>query len=248
LAEELAMSRNNRGALRRAQGKLDAAMEDFEYAIKILTRLVEQKGQSESVMIDNNRGAMSRMQVKLVVAIGYSENAIEVLTRTRVIEQDGRRELAVALATSLKNRGYASLVEAKVESAIGDFEKAVEIYARLVGQQGQKDLAPQFAKSLNPIAWIYATTPNTSFRNGSLAKEYALKACQLSEWKSFVPVETLAAACAETGNFADAITWQQKALELAPGQQKIEVRSRLELYKSGSPYRAPLPKRNDPQR
>ena len=92
------------------------------------------------------------------------------------------------------------------------------------------------------MAWILATYPDKSFRDGSKAREYALKACELTEWRVFVPVETLAAACAETGNFAEAVKWQENALKLAPAKLKAELRARLELYKSGNPYRTPLPK------
>ena len=236
-AYELALSRNNRGALRRAQGKLEGATEDFDFAIRILTPLVEQPG--KPLTGNDPHGTVRHAQVNLDVVIGYAEKALEILTRTHVVEPGRRREPAVALAMSLKNRGDAFLVQGRLESALAVFEKGVEVYARLVDQQGEKDLAPQFAKSLSPLAWLYATHPNRSFRDGVKAKAFALEACQLSEWKSFVPIDTLAAACAETGNFADAVKWQEKALELAPAKPKVELQARLELYKSGNPYRAP---------
>jgi tetratricopeptide (TPR) repeat protein len=243
---ELALSHNNRGVVRRAQGKPDAAMGDFEQAITILTRFIEQEGRrelaDEPARSHNHRGMVHRAQVKLDVAMGYSEQALEALLRPRLLEQGGRRQLAVVLAVSLKNRGYAHLVQGKPDAAIGDFKKAMEIYARLVEHEGQVDLAREFARSLKPLAWIYATSPDNSLRNGSKAREYALKACELSEWKAFVLVETLAAAWAESGNFAEAVKWQEKALELAPVTDKVVLRSRLELYKSGKPCRAPLPK------
>jgi tetratricopeptide (TPR) repeat protein len=173
-------------------------------------------------------------RVKLDVAIGFSQNALEVLTRTRMTEEQGRREPSVVLAIALKNRGYALLVQGKVEPAIQDFEKAVVLYARLVGEEGEKDLAQQFAECLNQVAWIYATYPDSSFRDGSKAKEYAFKACQLDEWKSYFMVETLAAACAETGSFAEAVKWQEKALGLAPAKQQVELGSKLRLYRTGN--------------
>ena len=103
-------------------------------------------------------------------------------------------------------------------------------------------MSSQFARSLNALAWIQATSPDPAFRDGNNARNYALQACELSEWKAFVAVETLAAAWAETGNFAEAIKWQEKALELAPLKYRVELRGRLDLYKSGKPYRTTLPK------
>ena len=242
LGDELAMSRNNRGVVRRAQGKLDAAIADFQSAIVLLTQPIQQQARNLSALKDRGRGIFPRARVKLDVAIGFSESSIDVLTRTRVLAPGSRREPAVALAMSLRNRGYAYLVQRKTEAAVDDFQKAVEIFARLVDQDGQKDLAPQFAKSLCPLAWLYATYPDSSFRNGVKAQEYALRACELSEWKAFIPIETLAAACAEKGDFAGAAAWQEKDVDLAPNQQKVDLRSRLEIFKSGNPYRAPLPK------
>jgi tetratricopeptide (TPR) repeat protein len=242
LSCELAMTYNNRGVVHRAQGKLDAAIADFEIAIKTLGMPAGQQDRSELAISNRNRGVVQRDRVKLDVAVGYSEKSIEMLTQTEVVEQGGGNERAVALATALKNRGYAHLVQGKPVAAIADFKDATDIYATLVEQQGQRNLARQFAKTLSPIAWIYATNPDSSLRNGSKAKEYALKACELSDWSLIVPIETLAAACAEAGSFADAVKWQEKAMELAPGEQKAELRPRLELYKSGNPYRAAPPK------
>jgi tetratricopeptide (TPR) repeat protein len=50
-------------------------------------------------------------------------------------------------------------------------------------------------------------------------------------------LDTLAAAYAEAGDFDKAVQWQEKAIELAPEEAKNHYRSRLDLYKSGRPYR-----------
>src|SRR6185503_3848796 len=152
----------------------------------------------------------------------------------------GRSELTVTLAMTLRNRGHAYLVQRKLDGATADFAKAVETYGKLVEQEGQSDLALQFALSLSPLAWIYATHPDQAFRDGRRAKDFALKACELSEWKALAPLQALAAACAETGRLDEAVKWQDKALQLAPREDQAEVRSRLELYRAGKPYRLPL--------
>ena len=245
LANDLVRSYNNRGVVRRAQGKLAPALADFENAIKILTRFIGPGGQGDFTHRpgnDNHPGPGGSTEVKLEVAMGYSESNPEALVRTRLAQQGERTELAVLLAVSLKNRGYAHLLRSQPDAAINDFKNAAEIYASIVERDGETTLGQQFAASLTPIAWVYATNPDNSLRDGIKAREYAMKACQASEWKAFVPLETLAAACAETGNFPDAVKWQQKALELAPAKYKSELSSRLELYRSGNSYRAALPK------
>ena len=49
-------------------------------------------------------------------------------------------------------------------------------------------------------------------------------------------IDTLAAALAETGDFAQAVTWQERAIELNKSPDK-EEEARLELYRKGQPYR-----------
>ena len=93
------------------------------------------------------------------------------------------------------------------------------------------------------LAWLRATCPDASYRDGKQAVTGATKACELSEWKNANAVDTLAAAYAETGQFDKAVEWQQKAIDLAPKEDtKEKGRRRLELYKAGKPYREELEK------
>jgi hypothetical protein len=48
---------------------------------------------------------------------------------------------------------------------------------------------------------------------------------------------TLAAALAETGDFAEAARWQDEALGLYPEEERAAGQARLELYRAGRPYR-----------
>ena len=50
-------------------------------------------------------------------------------------------------------------------------------------------------------------------------------------------LDTLAAAYAANGQFAEAVEQQTKALELVPEQGKADYRRRLELYQAGQAYR-----------
>jgi tetratricopeptide (TPR) repeat protein len=245
LAHDLALGHSNRGVAHRLVGKLDLATRDFESAAAILTRLIEQTKTSElpepAVASPNKPGIHSAPRVTLDVSMVYSGRAPELLTAMRLIGQKPGSEVEIALATSLKNCGYVYQVQGKWAEAIRHFERAAEVYAKLVEQEGQRHLAIQFSKCLSPLAWILASSPDDLLRDGQKAKAYASKACELSQYKASHSLEALAAACAETSDFAEAITWQQKAIELVPGKEQAELRSRLELYRSAKRFRLPLP-------
>ena len=89
------------------------------------------------------------------------------------------------------------------------------------------------------MATIYATCPDAKYRDGKKAVENASKAHQLSGGKIWYYLATLAAAHAESGDFAKAQETQGKAIDLAPETAKPNYRTRLELYKQGKPYREP---------
>ncbi|MCY2988082.1 MAG: tetratricopeptide repeat protein, partial [Planctomycetota bacterium] len=94
-----------------------------------------------------------------------------------------------------------------------------------------------YAKAYFNLAWIQATCPNARYRDGKNAIVNAGKANQLNGGKDLAYIFTLAAAYAEDGRFDRALEWQTKAIELAPENHKERLRSRLELYKLGKPYR-----------
>ena len=71
------------------------------------------------------------------------------------------------------------------------------------------------------------------------------RACELSEWKESAHLETLAAAPAEAGDYANAIRRQQEAVTLVDtdSSNKKTMMERLHLYHSGKPYRDVPPTR-----
>ncbi|MBU6401155.1 MAG: hypothetical protein KGS61_12615 [Verrucomicrobia bacterium] len=104
---ELALACNNRGVVRRAEGKLSIAISDSDSAIQILRRLHEQP---PSPLEQTNRAPRSSAgtpRADRVVAIAYSEATVDLLSRPAVCAEDHETVTAIALATSLKNRGCA---------------------------------------------------------------------------------------------------------------------------------------------
>ena len=75
-----------------------------------------------------------------------------------------------------------------------------------------------------------------------LVVEEAEQACEMSQWHVEAWIDCLAAAYAEAGDFEQAAKYQQQAIDLLGSTQHglytpAESKARLELYKSGMPYR-----------
>ena len=94
--------------------------------------------------------------------------------------------------------------------------------------------------ALISLAWIQATCPDASVRNGSQAVALMEKANQLSNDSDAKVLRTLAAAYAETGRFDDAIATAQKAIAIAKqnGETNVleENQKLLDLYLKHQAY------------
>ncbi|HEX3869765.1 MAG TPA: hypothetical protein VHV77_04985, partial [Pirellulales bacterium] len=88
----------------------------------------------------------------------------------------------------------------------------------------------------NERAWLLATCPDDEFRDGREALASATRACELTKWKAWGFLDTLAAAQAECGEFDSAVETQQKAIDLAPDHERADLKSRLDLYVAGKTY------------
>jgi tetratricopeptide (TPR) repeat protein len=141
----------------------------------------------------------------------------------------------------LLDRGDLWFAAGNMDKACRDFEVALRS-------------APREAEPCTRVAWFLATASDAKFRDGKRARELATRAFALSGWSDWHSLESLAAACAEVGQFELATQWQARALDLV-GRAKVDERdpslidavtkkdaikngqTRLALYKSGKPYR-----------
>ena len=75
--------------------------------------------------------------------------------------------------------------------------------------------APESPALFNDLAWIFATDPDSTLRNGEEAVRLSERACALTNRERPKFLLTLAAAYAEAGRFSDATSTGQNALSLA---------------------------------
>jgi Tfp pilus assembly protein PilF len=130
----------------------------------------------------------------------------------------------------------------------------VEAHAGLAGvlleQGGDKPAIEEFRAALRlkpgdtavlrKLAWVLATDANPDLRDGAEALRLAAQANQKAAPAMASDWDTQAAACAAAGQFADAVTAANKALEAAnaAGQKELaaQIQGRLALYQAGTAF------------
>ncbi len=217
-----------------------------------------QKGQFESAIAEWNKAlALNPEDAKalnnygaLLMRQGRLEEAVRVLQKALRLKPD--------FPSAGDNMGLAMMRSGKLEEALPYFRKAlewkpdsVETRVNLGGvllQLGRHrealaelrtalSLEPDQAIILGNMAWILATSPDNSIRDGSRAIALAEKAVRLSGGTDPLILETLAVAYAGQSRFPDAIAVIEKALNLASHQNNLSLanglKSRLALFRSG---------------
>jgi tetratricopeptide (TPR) repeat protein len=124
--------------------------------------------------------------------------------------------------------GTALIQQGRVREAIEQWQDALAI-------------EPENGNASSNLAWVFATCPEASIRDGGRAVELAEKALHLSGGKIPMIFRVLAAAYAESGRFSEAIQTAQRGIELANSQGNsglaTELQGNIALYQTGSPLR-----------
>jgi tetratricopeptide (TPR) repeat protein len=138
-------------------------------------------------------------------------------------------ELRPENADAHANLGSAFLAKGRVRDAIAEYRNAIRI-------------SPENVAAQSNLAWLLATSPDPSLRNGSeavLLAERAESESSRSENRS-VFLRILAAAYAEAGRFAEAKETAQQALQATEiqGDSNLSnaLRDEIALYELGLPY------------
>ena len=140
--------------------------------------------------------------------------------RAALLIRPGNPDCHTILAIALDESGHS------VE-AIQHYQRALEI-------------SPQSVSALNNLAWLLATCPDASLRNGARAIQLAQQADQFSGGTNAVVLRTLAAGYAEAGQFGKAIESGRAATRVAQMQGDNSLAGELEqqiaLYELGLPF------------
>ena len=113
---------------------------------------------------------------------------------------------------------YAAIGNQRPTQAIKEYNKAWTAGNRREYLLSEKaylkamELDPQWLWPENNLAWLLATCPDASIRDGRKAVRFARKCCRLSDWHNSSFIGTLAAAYAEAGDFQKAIQCVERCL------------------------------------
>jgi tetratricopeptide (TPR) repeat protein len=196
----------------------------------------------------------------------YEGLALSYLSEEKIQQALEYADKAIAL-NSKSARGYyakglALCRQNCFDQAIPNFLRAIEIeptydkfYTKLgviYNQNNQFDKAsfywnkaiqlnPDSPEPLNNLAWLMATSPDIKYRNPAESLRLAIKANKITGYKQPDLLDTLAAAYSNAGQFDKAVSFAEKAVELATAQGNNilseTIKSRLHLYKMRQPFR-----------
>jgi protein O-mannosyl-transferase len=195
----------------------------------------------------NNLGGILASRGKLDAAATHFEEALKInpysidahVNLGRVMAERGELDKAIARfeealkidpdRADIQSRlGSLFLKQNMLEKAVFHWRKAIMLQTNDVG-------------TVNQLAWLLATCPDASIRNGKEAVYLAQWAAQLTGGKNPSVLGTLAAAQAEVGRFSEAIKIADRAAALAATEGNTALadalREQIKRYRAGLPSR-----------
>ncbi len=218
------------------KGDVDAALQDYDEAIRINPKIAppwNDRGSAWYAKRDFDRAISDyskAIEIDPKYAEAYANRATVWLDRGEpdkaIKDYDEVIRLDPEYVEAYTNRGVCWRQKKQFDKARQDFDAALKLDSRSI-------------TALNGKAWLLATCPDGKFRDGKQAVELATKACEIEEWKNNAFMDTLAAACAEAGQFDDAVKWMTKALsDPEYAKQAGDMgKKMLEQYKQKKPFR-----------
>jgi len=219
------------------QGNVDEAIAQYQKALQIkpdyadvhetLGNALLQKGNADEAITQyqaalqinpHNAGAFYNLGNALFEQ-GNVDEAIAQYRKALQIKPD--------YADAHNNLGAALFRQGNVDEAIAQYQRALQI-------------KPDKAEVQNNLAWLLATCPHASLRNGNQAVALAERANQLTGDGNPAMLGTLAAAYAEAGRFPEAVATAQHALQLAAAKSNTalagSLQAELKFYQAGRPF------------
>jgi tetratricopeptide (TPR) repeat protein len=199
------------------------------YAIELLAsrRYPEAEAQLTTALALDDTNALAHLNLgTALVTQGRPDDGIAHLERALALDPAANETLGM-LGEAYLDKGQAATAMAYFDRAIASFNDS---------------RAARFL--LNRAAFLYATLPDDGVRNGAKAVELAERAVRSYGGTDLTILETLGAAYAEAGRFADASRVAREAVAIARAAGDAAAQAGLErqlaLYEAGRTLRSAL--------
>lgn len=162
--------------------------------------------------------------------VGHPMNMDEPLESVLAGNFDAKEAIADYKKQSLMMAGYQKFMTGFRTGE--NIDEATVIAKILVNDYFQDEPG-----ALNAVAWtlLSSDSDKVTEEHTKIAYNAAKQACEATEWKEWMILDTYAMACHKMGKNDEAVKWQSKAIELLPedaAKNKPELEATLEKYKS----------------
>jgi tetratricopeptide (TPR) repeat protein len=226
---------NNLGIVYLRTGRFELAEACFEQALKVNPGMVEaykNKGDLR-LCLRSYRAAIHCFERALEIRPGFSAAMPGLMmARSALAEQSRARQACYRAIEAEPDSVTVRMRAGGVLASQGLYQEAVEQFEAVLR------LDPEHRDACNNLAWILATCPEASVRDGERAVRLARDAMARSPAGTVATLDTLAAALAATGKFSEAAATLRSALESPEVQSAAaaRLRARLALYEAARPY------------
>ena len=222
-----------------------AAIGLHDEALQLINRAIESEPNFQAAFV--RRGLIQESQNRPALALKDYNHAI-------AIPQEKRRgivydEAFTARGDLYRKAGRFDLAEKDLDAALefnphhtraylarADLFSVTNRPAQAVSDYNQAlRLYPDSINANKNLSWLLATTDDEMVANSSEAIRFALRSCELSDWKDHSALSTLAAAYARALRFDDAVKAQKQAIELAPVNQHNALNARIKHFQDRKP-------------
>ena len=238
LEPQNASAHGNLAELLLRQGQVEEALAHFRKAVELQPYDARSRGKlADALMrIGQTHQAIAQYQQ----ALDLSPDSGDLHHRFgSALAQAGQLDAAAAqYQLALKLEPTNAVIHCNLGNVL--LRKGLQRQAMMQFQAALK-IDPASVESLNNLAWLLATSPEASIRDGLHALALAEQARQLSRGTNPAILDTVAAAYAECARYPEAVVAAEQALRVAQAQNQISmadaIRKQIELFQKGIPFR-----------
>jgi tetratricopeptide (TPR) repeat protein len=212
LNPDSAVTHNNLARIYHTQGRFDAAIEHYHAALEIDPKLTLAHNNLGILLLQQGNFADGTRQLREALRLNPTNSETQFNLALALNQQQQWTEAVELFSKTVGTGSTDPKAHCEFAKALAHTQKTREAMSEFAAALL---ILPDYPDALDGLAWILSTDANAAFRNGTEAVKMAERACVLTERKDAEKLKTLAAAYAEAGRFAEAVSTAQAAKDLA---------------------------------